>query len=164
MLTASLIEAWNRTRSDLLARYPDIDAETLSDTLEGELGAKDAAAQLIRDALEDEAQAEGLKAYLTALSSRLGRLSDRATARRKAAFDLLQELGEKRLERPEFTASIANGRQSVVITDPAKLPEAMRSTLIIPDKKAIREALDAKTEVPGAILGNGAPYLRVASR
>lgn len=164
MNTASAVEAWKRLRGDLLARFPDIDPETLSDTLEGITGAKDIVARLIRDSLEDAAQAKGLAEYMAALGGRHERIAERGKARKEAAFKMLQEMGETKVSTPEFVAGIQDGKPSVVVTDWALIPPSLTRTTIAPDKAAIKERLEAGETVPGAVLSNAMPYLAVRPR
>lgn len=162
MNTASLAESWKRLREGLLRDHPDIDPETLSDTLDGITGAKDAAATLLRDGREDEALASGLKDYIASLTRRKERLSDRAAKRKAAALALMQEIGERKLTRPEFTASVSAGPQGTRITDEASLPNwAWRRPPPVLDTQTIRARLLAGEAVPGAALSNGDPYLTV---
>jgi hypothetical protein len=60
------------------------------------------------------------------------------------------------------TATVANGRASVAITDDAAIPP---SFMVQPppqaDKAAILKAIKAGATVPGAALRNGAPSLRI---
>ena len=108
MNPSGLTEAWKRLRDGLVRDHPDIDEETLADTLDGITGAKDLVASLIRDSNEDAAQAHGLGEYIASLESRKARLIDRAAKRKAAALTLLQEIDERKLERPEFTASVTH--------------------------------------------------------
>src|SRR6476620_10695282 len=74
-------------RRHLLAQIPDLDAETLADTLEGISDLNEMLAEVIRSALEDEALAEGLSTRLKDMKARLERLkqSRREEARPRAA-------------------------------------------------------------------------------
>ena len=53
----SQLQSYATLRARLLAEIPDLDAETLSDTLEGITDLKEMLAELVRSALEDEALA-----------------------------------------------------------------------------------------------------------
>lgn len=163
MNTASLTEAWKRLRADLLARFPDIDPETIQDTLDGETGALDAVARLIRSGREDEASAAGLKDYINTLTARSERLTERAKARKAAALSMMQEIGVRKIERPDFTASVIPGPMSVLILDAASLPDwaFKEPPPPIPNKGMIRTLLGEGRSIPGAILSNGEPYLKV---
>ena len=58
----------------IACRIPDLDAETLADTLEGITDLREMLAELIRSALEDEALAEGLSTRLNDMKARFERL------------------------------------------------------------------------------------------
>lgn len=162
MNPVALTELWHRTRASLLAAFPDIDPETLRDTVDGETGALDAAATLIRESEEDKAMVAGLKDYIAALTKRKERLSDRAAKRKAAALALMQEIGERKLIRPDFTASVSASPPGTRIVDEAALPPwAWRPHPPTLDTQTIRARLLAGEEVPGAILANGEPSLRV---
>lgn len=62
------------------------------------------------------------------------------------------------------TATVANGRASVVITDDAAIPpEFLTQPAPQPDKAAILKAIKDGATVPGAALRNGAPSLRITT-
>jgi hypothetical protein len=165
MNTASLAEAWKRLRDGLLREHPDIDPDTLRDSLDGITGGLDAVAALIRESNEDAAQAHGLGEYIAALESRKARLIDRAAKRKAAALTLLQEMGERKLERPEFTASVTPGRPKALVSDADCLPaQFLRPQPPKPDLTAIKDALAAGEIVPGAMLSNAEPFLTVRVR
>lgn len=165
MNPASLTESWKRLREGLLRDHPDIDEETLSDTLDGITGAKDAIRRLIRHAVEDAAQADGLDNYIDALKGRKDRIMDRSKARRAAAISMLQEIGETKIDGPEFVASIGYGRGALRIIDEKQLPPwALKPAEPVPDGKLIRAVLAEGNDVPGAALTNGEPFLTVRPR
>ena len=162
MNPAALSELWKRTRDDLVRQFPDIDNETLSDTLDGIAGAKDAARQLIRASREDEAEAKGLSEYIDALQSRRARLTARAEKREAAALSLLLEIGEKTLRDPAFTASVVPTPGKVKFSDTSVLPPwAWRTPKPEPNTAEIRKRLTAGEKVPGALLDNGGQTLRI---
>ncbi len=70
-------------RDRLLTEIPDIDSETLSDTLEGITDLRETLAEIIRSALDDEGLAAGLSTRLSDMKARLGRFE--ASAKRKRA-------------------------------------------------------------------------------
>jgi len=82
---AASISRHTLLRNALLERYPDIDDETLRDTLEGLTDFSDMIAVLIRSAIEDAAMAKGLKSLLDELKERLQRLDERANRKRVLA-------------------------------------------------------------------------------
>lgn len=157
----NIVGTYQAIRTRLLEEFPDIDAETLSDTLDGLHGAQDIIASMIRHSLEDKAAAEALKQLESDYAARRQRLSARSEARRKAAFDLMVAIDERRIERPEFTLTIAAGKPSVIVTDDTVLPEQFFRITRTPNKTAVAEALERGAHVPGATWSNAAPHLTV---
>ena len=86
-------------RSRLLAEIPDLDAETLADTLEGITDLREMLAELIRSALEDEALASGLSTRLNDMKARLERLETRAGRKRQLALRVMGEADIQKLTR-----------------------------------------------------------------
>ena len=74
-------------RDRLLAEIPDLDAETLADTLEEITDLKEMLAELIRSALEDEALAAGLSTRLSDMKARLERLRGTGQAQAPAGAE-----------------------------------------------------------------------------
>lgn len=163
--TASLVAEYQRVRESLLATFPELaeDDETLADTIDGETGLLDAIADLIRYAREDEAVEEALDKIIAEMRERKARIGQRAVKRREGALALMQAAGIAKLERPDFTATVAAGRPKVVITDEAVLPQAMFRIKREPDKALIMASLKAGP-VEGAALSNAEPVLTVRTR
>ena len=89
----------------LLEGYPAIDGETLVDTLEGITDLHEMIAAVIRSALVDEALQSGLRTRLEEMAQRLARLGERGANKRQLALETMCEVGLKKLEQPDFTAS-----------------------------------------------------------
>ena len=93
-------------RDRLLAEIPDLDAETLADTLEGIPDLKEMLAELVRSALEDEALAAGLSTRLSDMKSRLERFEIRAKRKRATRLAGDDRGRDRQLAAPDFTASL----------------------------------------------------------
>ena len=111
-------------RSRLLAEIPDLDAETLADTLEGITDLREMLAELIRSALEDEALASGLSTRLNDMKARLERLETRAGRKRQLALRVMGEADIQKLTESDFTASLKQGAPTLDVVDEAKVPAA----------------------------------------
>jgi hypothetical protein len=162
MLPAAIAQEYLRQREALLQAFPELaeDEATLRDTLEGISHAPDLIATFIRDARSDEAMAEALKAMIGDMVIRKERFVYRAERRRLAAQRLMDACELRKIEMPDFTASVRSVPSKVVIDDEAALPDTLCRTIRQPDKAAIREAL-AMGAVTGAHLTNGSETLTI---
>ncbi len=163
--TATFVAEYQRQRDALLAEFPELveDETALADTLEGMTYAPDLIAQIIRAAREDEAMAEAVGGMARDMNERKQRIAYRANRRREAALAIMSALELRKLEFPDFTASIRNVPPKVEIADEAALPDSLCKFSRLPDKAAIKEAL-AAGEVPGAYLSNGGASLSIRSK
>lgn len=163
MLTAPLIVAYQRARKELLAEHPDMEGDPalLADTLEGITDAPTVIASFIRKAREDEANVDALSVMMKDMGARKSRLQARADKLRAAALSLLDAIGLRKLEQPDFSCSVVPASPAVMITDEALLPEEMIRVRREPNRAAIRDALRSGSVVPGAELSNGPPMLRI---
>ena len=109
-------------RDRIRAEDPQIDEQTLADTVEGITDLHEILAAIIRSALADEALANGLKNRLGEMQDRLGRLQDRASKRRQIAKDVMLELDIKKITAPDFSVSIRPGLPALQVLDEAAVP------------------------------------------
>jgi len=152
-------------RERIRAQDPQIDEETLADTVEGLTDVHEILAAIVRAALADEAMASGLKCRLADMQDRLNRLQDRAAKRRQIVKDAMVELDLKKIAAPDFTASLRPGMPALVVLD----EEAVPSIYWEPGEPRLRRqvlAFDLKggAEVAGATLSNPEPVLSVRTR
>ena len=137
----------------LLDTFPDLDDETLADTVEGLSDLHEIIAEVIRSALVDEAMASGLKVRISDMKARLERLETRARKKKALALEAMGEAEIKKLNQPDFTASLRKGQVGVDIVSEDEIPEAYW----VPqppklDRLELRAALKAGAMIPGAIL------------
>ena len=152
-------------REQLLERWPEIDSETLSDTLEGITSLHEIIAAVIRSALVDEALHGGLRSRLDDMKLRLGRIEERGAKKRQLALEAMTDVSLTKLEQPDFTASTRSGSPSLIVTSEQFIPGAY--WLPQPpklDRQGILGELKRGSTVPGAQLSNPCPVLTVRTK
>jgi Siphovirus Gp157 len=152
-------------RDRLRAEDPQIDDQTLADTVEGLTDLHEILTAIIRAALADEALATGLKGRVAEMEDRLARLQDRAAKRRQIAKDTMVELDLKKLTAPDFTASIRPGMPALMVIDEAAVP----STYFEPreprlNRQGLVADLKQGAEITGVTLSNPEPVLSVRTK
>jgi hypothetical protein len=150
-------------RRQLLAELPDLDEETLADTLEGLTDLKEMLAELIRSALDDEALVGGLSTRLSDLKARMERLETRAKRKRQLARRVMSEAVIPTLAVADFSASLKQGPPAVDILAEEHIPAVYwKPQPPKLDKQGILAALKLGTVVEGAALA--APRIQLSVR
>ena len=148
-----------------LADYPNLDEETVADTLEGITDLHEMIAVVIRSALVDEALQAGLRFRVDDMKERLSRLEQRAAKKRQLALQAMTEVGLTKLEQSDFTASARAGSLVLVVIAEETIPQVF--WLPQPpklDRQAILAELKRGVEIPGAQMSNPKPVLSVRTK
>jgi hypothetical protein len=157
--------AYRAVRDRLRAEDPQIDEQTLADTVEGLTDLHEILMSVVRAALADEALATGLKVRIAEMEDRLGRLQDRAAKRRQIAKEVMVELDLKKLTAPDFTASIRPGMPALMVIDEAAVPsiywEPREPRL---NRQGLVTDLKQGAEITGVALSNPEPVLSVRTK
>ena len=152
-------------RNRLRAQDPQLDEQTLADTVEGLTDLHEILAAIVRAALADEALATGLKGRITEMQERLERLQERATKRRQIVKDTMVELDLKKLTAPDFSVSIRPGMPALLVIDEAAVPsiywEPREPRL---DRQGLLAELKQGAEITGVTLSNPEPVLSVRTK
>jgi len=151
-------------RERLLIEDTDIDEQTLADTTEGLTDLHELLAAFVRGALEDEALADALKKRMEEMANRLDRFQTRAERRRQLVRDVMLETDVKKLQMPDFTASLRNAPPHVVVIDEKLIPETFWESRPHLRKRELLEALKDGAQVEGASLSNPGMSLSVRTR
>jgi len=152
-------------RDRIRAQDPQIDEQTLADTVEGLTDLHEIAAAIVRSALADEALAVGLKGRISEMQYRLERLQDRASKRRQIAKDVMLELDIKKIAVPDFTASIRPGLPALQVLDEAAVPSIYWQPIAprLKRQELLSELKDGAA-IEGVALSNPEPVLSVRVR
>lgn len=152
-------------RHRLLEAFPEVDDETIRDTLEGLTTLNELIAEIIRSALIDESLQAGLRLRLQDMKERLARLETRAGKKRELALEAMSEAGLRKIEQPDFTVSARVSPPSLFVLAEDQIP----ATYWLPqpaklDRQALLDALKQGAEVSGAQLSNPKTVLSVRTK
>jgi Siphovirus Gp157 len=151
-------------RDRIRSMDPALDEQTLADTVEGLTDLHEILQAVIRAAF-GRGPRLGAQGPYCRDGGQGERLQDRAAKRRQIAKEVMTELDIKKLEAPDFTASIRPGMPALVVLDEAEIPSIYWEPR---DPKLNRTALSADlkqgAEVAGATLSNPEPILTVRTR
>jgi len=106
-----------------------------------------------------------LRARLEEMRTRLSRLDERGAKKRQMALEAMCEVGLKKLEQPDFTASARSGPPGLVVTSEQTIP----ADFWVPqppklDRQGLLGSLKRGQAVPGVELSNPKPCLSVRTK
>ena len=152
-------------RERLRTDDPDLDEQTLADTVEGLTNLHEILSAVVRSALEDEALALGLKDRIHEMQARLERLTDRASKRRQIAREAMVDAHIKKIVAPDFTLSVRPGSLGLHVIDETTIPQAywvpLKPRL---NRQALLDDLKSGAVIEGVNLSNSGPVLSVRTK
>ena len=152
-------------RDRIRAEDPQIDEQTLADTVEGLTDLHEIIAAIVRAALADEALATGLRGRIAEMQDRLERLQECAAKRRQIAKDVMVELDLKKIMAPDFTVSVRPGMPALLVFDEAAVPsiywEPREPRL---NRLELLNELKGGADIKGVTLSNPEPFLSVRTK
>ena len=152
-------------RARLLSEIPDLDAQTLADTLDGLSDLREMLTEIVRSALEDETLVAGLATRLADMQARRERLATRAARKRQLALRAMCEADIAMLEQPDFTASLRQAAPALEVVAEDKIPAAYwKPQPFKLDRQGLLQALKAGTAVEGAMLAPPHQLLSVRTK
>lgn len=139
------------------------DEQTLKDTLEGEAWPLELKAQNYGFVIRNlQATAANIKEAEDQMKARRQAIEKRALALVERLKTGLEIAGVQKLETPHFALTIKKNPPGVEVWDERQIPADFMRTpepppppAPVPDKVAIKEALKAGKDVPGALLAQG---------
>lgn len=157
--------SYRTIRDRIRAEDPQIDEQTLADTVEGLTNVHEILAAIVRAALADEALANGLKGRIAEMNERLERLRNCAAKRRQIVKEVMLELELKKLTAPDFTVSIRPGMPALQVLDENVVPSIYWQPV---DPKLKRSELLTELKqgaaIDGVALSDPDPVLSVRTR
>lgn len=168
-MTASLYLHAQFVRAEigkLLDRYPELkdDAELRLDAIEGETDAHRIISRAVSERQDAQMIVDGINSRLSDLSGRRARYERKTEFLKELIRSVMKAAKLDKLALPEATVSILAGRESVGISDIDALPQGFFKTKREADKAAIKIALDAGEEVPGAHMVIGSEGLSIRTK
>lgn len=140
-------------RASLLRNYPELDDDTLADTLEGITELPELLSALIRSILEDRTLVAGLTQRLTDMRARHERLSTRIEKKRALALACMRDASITALTQPDYSAFVRKVGPRLEIVAEAQIPsqfwKPQAPTL---DRAGLLSALKGGEAIPGAAL------------
>jgi hypothetical protein len=162
---AIAVSSYQLIRDRIRAEDPQIDEQTLADTVEGLTDLNEILAAVIRAALTDQALAAGLEGHIGQMQARRDRLQERAAKRRQIAKDVMVELDLKKITAPDFTVSVRPGMPSLLVLDEAAVPsiywEPREPRL---NRQELLNELKGGADIKGVTLSNPEPVLSVRTK
>jgi hypothetical protein len=153
---------FHQLRARLVIEFPDLDNQTLLDSLEGLTSLNETLESVVRSREEDISIAEALKCRLDGMNQRLARLRMRADKKKEIVAEAMDRSGVRKIEAPEFTISCRRTSPALLVDDESAVPEKYWKPQ--PDKldrSGLITALKAGESISGAILGNGGVTISV---
>lgn len=134
--------------AEQLAILCDDDEQLFADMLEGETDLHRIVGKLHDQIARDGELIEGIAVRQANLAERKRRLSDRQIAVKAAVGQFLRAARLSKIELPEATYSVRDGKQKLVILDPSAVPIEFQRMKPEPDKQAINEAFAEAENLP----------------
>ncbi len=150
-------------REQIRNEFPDIDEETLADTLEGLTNLNEMLGAVVRSHLDDMAIVEALKSRVADMQDRLSRISKRGEKKRELVTSVMEQADLKKLAEADFTVSLRSTSAPLVVTEEGSIPEPFwKPQAPKLDRQGLITALKSGEQVSGVVLGN--PRMTIAIR
>ena len=134
--------------AEYLAPFCEGDEQLFSDMIEGETDLFKIIGRMHEQIASDGELLAGIGEREAALKERKARLSERVKASKAVIGKFLRASGLPKVELPEATYSVRDGKPSLVVTDADAVPDEYRRVKSEPDKTAINEAFARLEALP----------------
>jgi hypothetical protein len=134
--------------AEMLAPFCDGDEQLFHDMMTGESAVDHVASRIWEQVARDTEILAGIKERKSILAERQSRLERRAEVGKAAIGEVLRRAKLKKLELPEVTLSVRDGKPKLEIADKDAVPTAFQRATYAPDKTAINEAFEDSDALP----------------
>lgn len=148
------IEATNIKRAVdwLVSQCGDDASDMLPDFLEGETDLHKLITRLHEGIANDAGMVTGIKERKADLDARQKRLEARIDAQKGAIVMLMQAGQQSKVELPEVTYLLRDGKPKLVVTVPDAVPPHLQRTKTEPDKELINQIFADAFELPNWLI------------
>lgn len=152
-------------RERLTEEHSDIDEQTLLDTLEGMTNLHEKLASVIRSQQHDSDISKALKERIGVMRDRLKRFENRIEKKRELVTYVMECADIRKLNEPDFSASLRLVPPSLHISDENTIPEEYWSQQPPKlDRQALLAHLKTSKDVPGVSLTNGTQTVSIRTK
>ncbi|MBZ9653509.1 siphovirus Gp157 family protein [Phyllobacterium lublinensis] len=157
-------EAAKRLLASLRESGDADDQEIVETAIEGETSFFEAMTAAMDANDEDDVLIIGLKAKEEAYADRRKAIEQRIERRRAAMEQAMMVTEQEKITLPTATIFLSKRKPNIVIDNEADIPATFWTIPKVEpklDKKALKEALEAKEDIPGAHLDNGSVSISI---
>lgn len=134
--------------AEMLAPHCDGDEQLFHDMMQGESDIDRVASRIWEQVARDTETLVGIKERQGALSERKVRIERRVEAGKAAIGEVLRRSHLKKLELPEVTLSVRDGKPKLEIADKDAVPSQFLKPRYEPSQTLINEEFAGKDELP----------------
>ena len=134
--------------AELLGALCDGDEVLFADMMEGESPAHDIISRIADAVALDQERLTGIKERAADIATRKARYETRIDAGKRAIGAVLRAAGLAKVELPEATWSVRDGKAKLIVIDPEAVPFDMTRVKQEPDKIAINAAYENAAALP----------------
>lgn len=134
--------------SEMLAPMCDGDEQLFADMLEAETDLHSVALRIHEIIARDTETLIGIKDRKASINEREARIKARVATGKEAIGKLLRAAQIKKLELPEITYSVRDGKPGLDILDPEAVPDEFCTFKKVPSKTEINAAFDPDGDLP----------------
>ena len=149
-------------RQKIIEDFPDIDEETLIDTLDGLTNLHEKLAAIVRSQQEDRVLFNALKDRLDEMRQRYKRLEHRIEKKRELVSSVMDRAGIAKIVESDVTISVRKTPRPLVLTNENVIPkDYWKPQAPKLDRKKLIDYLKSENSISGACLGNGGVTISV---